>query len=342
MNNQPLIAIVLLNYNGEHLLKQYLPFILNTTYKNKTISVIDNASTDESVLFLKNNYPDIVVIVLQQNKGYAGGYNEGLRQINADYFILLNTDVKVPAGFIEPLIKLVIENPEIEICQPKILSLEHSSIFEYAGAAGGYIDKYGYTFARGRILDNAEEEKGQYDQNCEIFWASGACLLIKASLFWELNGFYEYYFMYVEEVDLCWRAQLAGKKIYYCYTSVVYHKETTKFIDQSPKRIYYVFRNNLILLMRNLTLNDKITIIPVRIFLNAAAAFLFLLQGHFKKSFLVIKSIFAALKWAFFNKEKIKSKKPFNTFKTVYKRSILGDYYFRKKPHFNDLDPNKF
>jgi GT2 family glycosyltransferase len=343
MNTQPLIAIVLLNYNGKHLLKQFLPFIINTTYKNKTISIIDNASTDGSVSFLKSNYPEIGVIELINNKGYSGGYNEGLQQINAEYFILLNTDVKVTPGFIEPLIKQMLDNPEIGICQPKILSLEHPDVFEYAGAAGGYIDKYGYTFARGRILDHTEKDNGQYDQSCEVFWASGACLMINATLFWKLKGFFEYYFMYVEEVDLCWRTQLTDKKVYCCSSSIVYHKETTKFIDQSAQRIYYVFRNNMVLLIRNLTPLDKVVIIPLRIALNIAAAILFFVKGRFGKSFLVIKSIFAAFTWALFSKkERIKDKKPIKSFKMIYKKSILSDYYLHKKIHFIDLKHSKF
>jgi GT2 family glycosyltransferase len=343
MNNQPLIAIVLLNYNGKELLERNLPFLVQTSYTNKKLVVIDNCSTDGSVTFLEKNYPLIKIVELTENKGYSGGYNEGLKDIDADYFILLNTDVEVSPGFIEPMIQLMNENPGIEICQPKILSLEHPSMFEYAGAGGGYIDKYGYTFARGRILDDGEEDKGQYDQNREIFWASGACLLVKTTLFRELNGFYDYYFMYAEEVDLCWRAQLAGKKIYYCFASVVYHKETTKFIHQSPRRIYHVFRNNLVLLMRNLTLRDKLFVIPVRIFLNIAASFLFLIKGHFYKSLLVTRSVFAAFKWALFiKKEKVTNKKRFKLFGTVYKRSILGDYYFRRKRRFSDLDRDKF
>jgi GT2 family glycosyltransferase len=343
MNGIPSIAIVLLNYNGKEILERNLPFILRVSYTNKRIAVIDNASSDASVSFLRNNYPGIQLIELTSNKGYAGGYNEGLQQIDTDYFILLNTDVEVTPGFIEPLLKTMLTRAEAGICQPKILSLENRHMFEYAGAAGGYIDKYGYTFARGRILDHAEEDTGQYDNDLEIFWASGACFMIKASLFRQLNGFYDYYFMYAEEVDLCWRAQLLHQKILSCCTSVVYHKETVDFAEQSPKRIYYVFRNNLIMLFRNLTLADKIWMIPCRLFLNLAASFHFLARGYPKKSWLIIQSLFAAFKWFLFVKKvPVRNKKNIKKIAAIYKGSILADHYFRHKRKFSELDQRKF
>jgi GT2 family glycosyltransferase len=251
--------------------------------------------------------------------------------------------VEVTPGFIEPMVRLMAGDATIGICQPKILSLEHRHMFEYAGAGGGFMDKYGYTFARGRILDEAEADKGQYDQDRELFWAGGACLMIRASLFRELKGFYDYYFMYAEEIDLCWRAQLSGQKTCYCHSSVVYHKETTRFIDQSPKRVYYVFRNNLVMLMRNLAAGDKITILPARVALNLVSSLVFLFKGHFFKSFLVTKSIFASFAWALFHKKaSVSNRRSLKKMRTVYKKSILVDYYFRKKRHFSSLDQSKF
>jgi GT2 family glycosyltransferase len=342
MTHQPLVAIVFLNYNGKQLLERNLPFVLQTTYENKIIVVIDNGSVDDSVSFLKENHPSIFIIRLQQNKGYAGGYNEGLKQINADYFILLNTDVEVSFDFIEPLIGIMIKNPGTGICQPKILSLENRNYFEYAGAAGGFMDRFGFTFARGRMLNLSEEDTGQYDDDCDIFWASGTCLAIKASLFHKLQGFYDYYFMYSEEVDLCWRCQLLGYKIRYCHASVVYHRETKDLASQSSQRIYYVFRNNFVMLLRNLTFKDKLIIIPARVFLNIAASFHFLLKGYFIKSFIVIRSMFDSLKWLIFIKRKsIQNKKSLRFLKTVYNKSILADYYFRKTRRFSELNQQK-
>lgn len=335
---QPSVAIVLLNYNGHKLLEENIPFLVDTTYSNKQIVIIDNASTDNSVSFIKENYPFIPVIELSKNIGYAGGYNEGLKSVTAEYYILLNTDVRVTPGFIEPLVALFRSNTEAGACQPKILSLERSEYFEYAGAAGGFIDRYGYPFARGRILNHSEQDYGQYEKDSEIFWASGACLMIKASLFWQLQGFYDYYFMYSEEVDLCWRIQLAHKQVMYCHSSIVYHKETTELAMQSGSRVYFVFRNNMIMLLRNLTWRDKCWIIPARVILNIIAALYFLLNGHLKNGGLVIRSLFATLKWVLFaKKEQRHSKRPMGSLKTVYQKSILIDYYWRKKKIYTSL-----
>ena len=343
MNSSPSVAIVLLNYNGKNYLESNIPFILQASYQNKKIFVIDNASTDDSVPFLKEKYPGIHIIESAVNYGYAGGYNKGLKQIEADYYILINTDVEVTSGFIEPLLKTIDNNPDAAICQPKILSLEHRDQFEYAGAAGGFMDKYGYTFARGRILDQYEKDTGQYDQDCEIFWAGGACFLIKASVFHELNGFYDYFFMYFEEVDLCWRAKLAGYNIWYSHQSVIYHKETDQFIKQSPRRIHYVFRNNFICLLRNLSLKSKLTLVPARIALNLLASFVFLIKGHIGKSLVVIKSLFTALAWVLFvPKQKIKKKISLKNIPAIYKKSILVSYYLKKKKKFSLLEKGNF
>ena len=343
MSYQPSVAIVLLNYNGLELLEKNIPFLLSATYSNKQVVIIDNASTDKSVCLIKEKYPSIFLIELSENNGYAAGYNKGLKLVSADFYILLNTDVQVTPGFIEPLINTFHQNPGAGACQPKILSLEQRDRFEYAGAAGGFIDRYGYTFARGRILNYSETDTGQYEKDSEIFWAGGACFAIKASLFWQLKGFYDYYFMYSEEVDLCWRIQLADKQVFYCRSSIVYHRETVKFANQSASRVYLVFRNNLIMLLRNLTWRDKLVIIPVRVVLNIVAAFYFLFKGYFKKSLLIVQSLFAAFKWALFvKKEKNNCKKPFTHLKMVYKKSILLDCYLRKKKTFSSLRQDKF
>src|SRR5688572_21586363 len=264
MTNQPSVAIVLLNYNGLALLEKNIPGILSATYGNKKLVVIDNASTDQSVSFIKEKYPSIQLVELSENYGFAGGYNQGLKFVIADIYILLNTDVQVTPGFIEPMVNTLDQDPQAGACQCKILSLERTGYFEYAGAAGGLIDKWGYPFARGRLFNYWEQDTGQYESDIEIFWSSGACMAIKSSLFWQLNGFYDYYFMYSEEVDLCWRLKLANKKVLYCHRSVVYHRETVDLAEQAASRIYLVFRNNLVMLLRNLHYVDKLYIIPVR------------------------------------------------------------------------------
>jgi len=338
MTSTSSVAVVLLNYNGLELLQQHLPFLKRLTYSNYRLFVIDNHSTDASVSYLKTQHPDIGVIAFSENKGYARGYNEGLQQIPADYFILLNTDVEVDAGFIEPMLDLLQQNPVIGICQPKILSLQRRNMFEYAGSAGGFMDKYGYTFARGRILSTIETDQGQYDTDIPVFWAGGACLMIETALFHQLGGFYNDFFMYSEEVDLCWRAQLAGREVWVSHRSVVYHHETTDFMSQKNSRIYYVFRNNLIMLLNNLPLRDKMIVVPIRILLNVLAAFLFLIKGHFAKFFLVLKSIPAAL---LVSKSPVTppdlKKQSLHKLPAVYNGSIIAAYYLKRCTRFSGL-----
>ncbi len=301
MPTAPHTAILLLNYNGRTLLEQYLPLLKNTSYPNKKIYVIDNGSTDDSTAFLKKAHPDITIVDNEKNLGYAAGYNKGLSGIEADYFILLNTDVEPTPGFIEPLVALMEEDATIGICQPKILSLTNRQQFEYAGGAGGWIDTLGYTFARGRLFDHCEEDQGQYDTDIEIFWASGACLLIRPALFRQLDGFYDHFFMYSEEVDLCWRARIAGFKIVACPRSTIYHRETPPFAA-SPQRIYYNFRNNLIMLQRNLPASRLLLLMPLRWLLNGLTLLGFLIQGRPVAAGKIFSAHIGFLKWFFFVK----------------------------------------
>ena len=339
MPPEPSIALVLLNYNGKAYLQRNLPFLKNVHYSNKKIYVIDNHSNDESVPFLKSTHPDITLIKNSANLGYAGGYNSGLVHIDADYYVLLNTDVEVTENFVHPLIRLMESDINIGICQPKILSLADRSFFEYAGAAGGWIDIFGYTFARGRVFDHCEKDDGQYPGSTRIFWTSGACMVIRSSLFRKMNGFYEPFFMYCEEVDLCWRAIVEGKTIVSCGESAVYHRETSLLLHQSPKRLYYLFRNNLIMLHRNLPSTAALWVIPIRLFLNAAAIFYFLLKGHFRIAFFTITAQFAYLKWSLSKKTSSSSitKKSLHQISTVYKGSIIYDYYLLGKKKFSDI-----
>lgn len=224
LTNYPSVAIVILNYNGKRFLEKFLPFVLLTNYPNLTIVVADNASTDDSILFLKDTYAtQINVLALAKNTGFAGGYNEALQSIDADYFVLLNSDVEVTDNWVMPIIELMENNPKIAACQPKIRSYQDRKMLEYAGAAGGFIDKYGYPFARGRIFDTLEEDLGQYNNSIPIFWATGAALFIKKIAWVAAGGFDGYFFAHQEEVDLCWRLQLLGWQVYSCPQSIVYH-----------------------------------------------------------------------------------------------------------------------
>src|ERR1700761_629824 len=248
----PTIAIVILNYNGRGYLEQFLPFVTANTCPGGEVIIADNASTDDSLAFLKENYPGLRVIVLDRNYGFAGGYNMALQQVQSDYYVLLNSDVEVTPGWLEPIVGLMESDPAIGACQPKIRMFAHRELFEYAGAAGGWLDYLGYPFARGRIFDVCETDNGQYDQAEPIFWASGAALFIRAGLYHEMGGLDTYFFAHQEEIDLCWRIQLAGHKIYSCPQSVVYHVGGGTLPKGNERKVFLNFRNNLIMMVKNM------------------------------------------------------------------------------------------
>lgn len=334
----PQVAIVLLNFNGKKYLEQNLAFVEKCSYSNKKIYIVDNGSQDNSLAFVQSHYPAFCIIKNEKNLGYAGGYNAGISSIKADYYVLLNTDVEVTPHFLQPVIELMESDAAIGICQPKILSYTNRNYFEYAGGAGGFIDTFGFTFAKGRVFDHYEQDNGQYNDNSPVFWASGACLIIKAALFTALHGFYDYYFMYSEEVDLCWRAQSLGYKVYACGHSIVYHKETTRLTDQPAERLYYLFRNNLVMLHRNLPVISALQILPARFLLNGAAFFQLMLTGHLKHALSIIKATWDYFKWALFSKKgPAIQKKALYACKGVYKGSTVYQYYILRKKRFTDI-----
>lgn len=339
MKDEPYIAIVLLNHNGKNYLEQNLPFLKKVTYKNKKIYVIDNNSQDDSKEYLQIHHPDIEIIHNDRNLGYAAGYNVGLARIPGEYFCLLNTDVKVTEGFLEPIIFMMEDDNNIGVAQPKILSLSKNRQFEYAGGAGGWIDTFGYTFARGRIFDTLEQDRGQYDDRCSIFWASGACFIIRSALFKKLDGFYEYYFMYCEEVDLCWRTIAEGYKVAYCSQAVIYHRDTDNLLHKSPERLFYLFRNSLIMLHRNLPSASAIWVIPARLILNITSILFFFVKGHFRISFAATKAHIFYLKWVLFHPTTATATKKIsmNKIKPMYHGSIVYNYYIRGKKKFRDI-----
>ena len=343
MQPEPSIALVLLNYNGKNYLQQNLPFLKKVSYKNKRIYVIDNASTDDSLQYLNQNYPEITIIRNSSNFGYAEGYNYGLAEIEAEYYVLLNTDVEVTENFLEPMLSVMQADKNVGICQPKILSIANRNLFEYAGAAGGWIDMFGYTFARGRVFDVCETDQLQYQDNSAIFWSSGACMMIQSSLFKNLNGFYGYFFMYYEEVDLCWRTILDNFKIVYCADSVVYHRETSLLVHQSPKRLHYLFRNNLIMLHRNLPPAEAFWIIPVRILLNVVSVLYFIVKGHFRLALSTTTAQFGYFKWWLFKSRNHRpgQKRSLRKMSPVYKGCIIYDYFVLHKKKFSDIVKTK-
>ncbi|HEX7848013.1 MAG TPA: glycosyltransferase family 2 protein [Chitinophagaceae bacterium] len=304
MSLSPKIAVVILNWNGKKFLEQFLPSVVTFSVTNAEIIVADNGSTDDSVAFIEQAYATVRVIRLNQNYGFAKGYNEALKQIQADYYVLLNSDVEVTKDWLLPMTALLNADAGIAACQPKILSYQHKNMFEYAGAAGGWIDKYGYPFAKGRIFDVCEEDNGQYDQAEPIFWASGAALFIRSAVFHEVGGFDEFFFAHQEEIDLCWRIQLAGHKIYACPTSVVYHIGGGTLPKGNSKKTWLNFRNNRIMLSKNLPWQRKLWVMPFRNLLDAVSAWKGLLSGDTGYFVAVIKAHVSFVKWWFFQKKK--------------------------------------
>ena len=284
-------AIVILNWNGEKYLKQFLPILITyTSLPNVEIIVADNASTDGSIQLMNEQFPSIRTIVLDKNHGFAGGYNKALEQVKADYYVLLNSDVEVTECWLEPLLVFMNKNTEVAACQPKILSYHQRTHFEHAGAAGGFIDKYGFPFCRGRVFGTVEEDRGQYDDVVDVFWATGACLLVRSELFWKVGGLDERFFAHMEEIDLCWRLKSRGYRVVSNSVSKVYHIGGGTLNVESPHKTYLNFRNNLLLLYKNLP--DKLLKNTMfwRFFFDYAAAFQFLLVGKSQNALSVIRA----------------------------------------------------
>ncbi len=309
-----------------------------TTYGNYEIVIADNGSSDDSVPFLRQAYPQIRIIRLDKNYGFAKGYNEALKQVSAEYYVLLNSDVEVIPGWLEPMIELLEKDKTIAACQPKILSFANKKIFEYAGAAGGWLDKYGYPFAKGRVFDICEEDHGQYDQSEPIFWASGASLFIRSAVFHEAKGFDEYFFAHQEEIDLCWRIQLAGYKIYSCPSSVVYHVGGGTLPRGNSLKTYLNFRNNHIMLSKNLPLAKKLWIIPARNLLDAVSAWKGLLSGDGGYFIAILRAHAAFLKWWLFYKHKSIFPAGRDAALSGYlQKNMVWQHFVKKKKKFSEI-----
>ncbi len=268
------VAIAILNWNGKNWLEKFLPNVIAHS-QNTDIYVIDNASTDDSVNFIQSHFPDVKIVQNASNSGFAGGYNEGLKKIDAEIYCLLNSDVEVTENWLKPILELFEKNLNIAAIQPKILAYNRKNFFEFAGAGGGLIDNLGYPYCRGRIFDDIEEDKGQYDDETEIFWASGCCLFIRSEDFWAENGFDERFFAHQEEIDLCWRLKNSGKKIFYTGKSTVYHVGGGTLNIENPQKTYLNIRNNLSMLCKNLPFPKLMWVIFLRLCLDGIAAFYF-------------------------------------------------------------------
>jgi GT2 family glycosyltransferase len=338
VNLPPSVAIVILNWNGIDHLKQFLPSVMATDYPQLSIVVADNGSTDNSVAFLQQNFPAVRIITLNRNYGYAGGYNEALKQVVADYCVLLNSDVEVTPGWIRPMVDLLDADPGFAACQPKLLSYNQKNYFEYAGAAGGWLDRYGYPFGRGRLFDVCEEDKGQYDVTAEIFWASGAALMIRSSAFHEAGGFDADFFAHQEEIDLCWRLKLLGYKVFCCPASVVYHLGGGTLPKGASKKTFLNFRNNHMMLAKNLDPGENWWKIPFRLLLDQVAAWKGLLNGDIGYFVTIYKAHFAFLKWYFSGKRRpSKDRLPMEKLSGVYHGNLIWQYFLKKKTRFSEI-----
>lgn len=286
------LAVAILNWNGKKWLEKFLPSVIQFS-QNTDIYVIDNLSTDDSLEFLQQNFPSVKVIINKKNYGFAGGYNEGLQKINAEYYCLLNSDVEVTANWYEPVLELFEKNAEIAAIQPKILSYNNKNHFEFAGAGGGLIDNLGYPYCRGRVFDTLEEDKGQYNDETEIFWASGCCFFIRSKDFWDQKGFDKSFFAHQEEIDLCWRLINSGKKIYYTGKSKVYHVGGGTLNKQSPQKTYLNMRNNLSMMVKNIAFPQMIWIVFLRLCLDGIAGIYFGFKYGFSHLWAVARAHFS-------------------------------------------------
>jgi GT2 family glycosyltransferase len=337
--DSPSVAIVILNWNGKKYLEKFLPSILNTTYSNARIVIADNGSTDDSIAFVNSIYPSITVLKNPVNEGFAKGYNTALKQVQADYYILLNSDVEVTPGWIEPMVELLENNHDIGACQPKLLDFNNRNTFEYAGGAGGWLDAFGYPFCKGRIFDDCEEDLGQYNLCEPIFWASGAALFIRARLFHKAGGFDPFFFAHQEEIDLCWRIQLMGYKIYSCPSSVVYHVGGGTLPKGNKRKVFLNFRNNLIMLSKNLPFSQKIWKIPVRMMLDAVSAWKNLvLLGEPSYFAAVMKAHGAWILWMIgHRKNSIFPEKTTGTLEGFYHGNIAWEHFIQGKKLFTEI-----
>ncbi len=327
------IAVVILNWNGQKLLEQFLPSVVKYS-KEADIYVADNASTDDSILFLKTNFPSVEIIQNKQNFGFAKGYNEALKYIETDIFALVNSDIEVTENWLEPIINTFANEPKTAIIQPKILDFKRKEYFEYAGAAGGFIDKFGYPFCRGRIFETIEKDNNQYDDDCEIFWASGACFFIRSNVFNDLNGFDEDFFAHQEEIDLCWRAINNGNTIKYNSKSEVYHVGGATLQVGNPRKTFLNFRNSLLMLTKNLPNSSLIPILFSRMVLDGIAGIKFLVEGKFLHFWEIIKAHFSFYS-LFLQHYKKRGKN--QTFEYYKLKSIVYTYYIQNGKVFGEI-----
>lgn len=348
------VAIVILNWNGRSMLSRFMPSVVKYSLMSSEseagwqtpnsprldltseVVVADNGSSDDSVAFLQANYPDVRLVLLDKNYGFAEGYNRALAQVEADYYVLLNSDVECTPHWVQPVVSMMERDPRVAIAQPKMLMYDRKDTFEYAGGAGGFIDHYGYPFCRGRIFSTLERDHGQYDDECDIFWASGAAMFVRASVFHKLGGLDGDFFAHMEEIDFCWRAKNHGYHVRYCPRSVVYHVGGGTLPKSSPFKTRLNFRNNLAMLYKNLPSSRMRRVVRRRLVLDGVAAMKFLLQGNFGE----FKAVGQAHREFKSQRSQLVVKRaalPHHTVSCVYRRLILIDYYLLRRTIFSAL-----
>ena len=334
-----LTAIVILNWNGLRFLQEFLPSVVANS-PGCDVVVADNASTDGSIAFLQQEYPQVRIIQHSANLGFCEGYNEALRQVDAKYYVLLNSDVAVTPGWTEPIISMMEADERIAVCQPKINAQQHPDFFEYAGAAGGMLDSLGYPFCRGRLFETLEEDNGQYDDVQEVFWATGACMFARASAYHALGGLEPAFFAHMEEIDFCWRAKNAGYRVMYNGHSQVYHVGGGTLHKSNPRKTYLNFRNGLALLYKNLPASELFSILVIRILLDWVAAGRMLVAGQRKDAKAVLDAHVDLLRNSRYWRKRRKEQQPKGNFPAmlgVYRGSIVWEYFIRQKRTVRDL-----
>lgn len=335
------VAVVILNFNGRKFLEEFLPTVIGRSKNAAEVWVADNRSTDDSVEFMRKNFPDVNLIINDENGGFSKGYNDALANISAEYYVLLNSDIEVTDNWIQPVIDLMDADKTIGACQPKILSYYEKESFEYAGAAGGFIDKHGYPFCRGRVFQVLEKDHGQYNDATEVFWATGACMFVRSEVYHQLGGLDEDFFAHMEEIDFCWRLKNNDYKVMVCPKSVVYHIGGGTLPKSSARKTYLNFRNNFSLLYKNLPSNRLFKVLALRLILDGLAGVKFLTEGHFGDFTAVIKAHFYFYKnlGSLKRKRKTLSQKQVSL---IYQGNIAMDHYLRGVKYFSQLDKTRF
>jgi len=334
----PAVAVIILNWNGKKYLERFIPVLLQSTYPDFKIYVADNGSTDDSVSFLRQTHSEVIILAEPTNEGFAGGYNRAIQQIPEEFIVLLNSDIEVTRNWLEPAVKMMVQDPHIGAVQPKILDFNNKKRFEYAGAAGGWIDRLGYPFSMGRIFDILENDDQQFDKPTPIFWASGAAMFTRESIFIKLGGFDSYFFAHQEEIDLCWRMQHAGYKIMSCPESLVYHIGGGTLSKDNPRKIYLNFRNNLIMLWKNLDGFNRYLILTARFLLDAVSAWKNLLSGQPSYFIAVMNAHVGFFKWLLLTPKSVTVPVPLNISLTgLYKGSIVWQHFIKKKTRFSEI-----